>query len=275
MTSIKKILAAAATIIMTMSCNQNNGPKVLVLYYSQTDNTKTVAEEIASRLGADIEAVVPVNPYSGSYQETIDRCLKEIEADSLPEVKPLSSNLKKYDIVFLGYPIWFGTCAFPIASVLSKVDFSGKKIIPFCTFGSGGLESSTKDIIKDEPGAEVLPGYGVRASRIKAVPDEIDRFLKESGFLEGAYDKYDDFSDSHPVTDEESAIFDTAVSGYRMINAKAKTVSSRAVRNGTEYLFVAEDIPGNPAFAAGATHEIKVYVLSLKDKAPEFTRVVR
>ena len=267
MTSIKKFLAAAATIIMTMSCTQNNASKVLVLYYSQTDNTRTVAEEIANRLGADMEAIVPVNPYSGSYQETIDRCLKEIEADALPDVKPLSSNLKKYDIIFLGYPIWFGTCAFPVASVLSKVDFSGKKIIPFCTFGSGGLESSTKDIIKDEPGAEVLPGYGVRAARMDAVPAEVDRFLKESGFIAGEYSKPAPFGEAHAVSEEESAIFDAAVGDYPMIHAQAAEVAARNVEGGVEYFFTANNVD-NPG-------TIKVYVLVEDGKAPVFTQVLR
>ncbi|MBO4339869.1 MAG: NAD(P)H-dependent oxidoreductase [Bacteroidales bacterium] len=274
---IKKIAmaaAAATTLVATLSCSQDKSPKILVLYYSQTSNTKAVAEEICNRLGADIEEIVPVNPYDADFQQTIERCMKEREEGVVPEVKPLSVNVKDYDIIFLGYPVWFGTYAPPVAALLDNIDLAGKKVVPFCTFGSGGLDSSVKDLENKQPKAEILPGYGVRAARMDAVPEEIDRFLKEGGFIEGEYEKYDDFSEVRPATEEESAIFDAAVNGYPMLHAKAKNVSSRAVTNGTEYLFEAEDIPGNPAFA-DAPHTIKVYVLDLEGKEPVFTQVVR
>ena len=274
---IKKIAmaaAAATTLVATLSCSQDKSPKILVLYYSQTSNTKAVAEEICNRLGADIEEIVPVNPYDADFQQTIERCMKEREEGVVPEVKPLSVNVKDYDIIFLGYPVWFGTYAPPVAALLDNIDLAGKKVVPFCTFGSGGLDSSVKDLENKQPKAEILPGYGVRAARMDAVPEEIDRFLKEGGFIEGEYEKYDDFSEVRPATEEESAIFDAAVNGYPMLHAKAKNLSSRAVTNGTEYLFEAEDIPGNPAFA-DAPHTIKVYVLDLEGKEPVFTQVVR
>ena len=271
---MKKIILMAATAAVALSCAQEKAPKVLVLYYSQSSNTQKVAQEIGSRLGADMEAIVPVEPYDGTYQETIERSMKEREAGVLPEIQPLTADIKDYDIIFIGYPIWFGTFAPPMGSLLEKVDFSGKKLVPFCTFGSGGLDSSTRDLKEKQPGAEVLPGYGVRAARIDAVPAEVDRFLKEGGFIEGEYEKYEDFSAVRPATEEEAAIFDAAVAGYPMIHAQAENVSSRAVTGGTEYLFEAKDIPWNPEQAEMA-RTIKIYVLALEGKDPEFTQVLR
>ena len=271
---MKKVLLAAVTIMLALSCKQNVSTKVLVLYYSQNGTTKAVAEQICSSLGADIEEIVPVNPYGGNFQETIERCTKEREQGFIPDIQPLISDLKAYDVIFLGYPIWFGTYAPPVNGFLSTVDLGGKKIVPFCTFGSGGLDSSIRDLKEKQPGAEILPGYGVRAARADAVPQEIDRFLKEGGFIEGEYEKYDDFSEVRPVTDEESAVFDAAVAGYPMIHAKAQRVSSRAVTGGTEYLFEADDEPGDSGFA-DMPRSIKVYVLDLDGKEPVFTQVVR
>ena len=271
---MKKLLTMLALTTLACSCVQNKAPKVLVLYYSQTNNTKTVAEEIQNRLGADIEAIVPLDPYAGSYQETIARCLEEREKGFIPEVRPLSVDIASYDIIFLGYPVWFGTYAPPVAGLLDAVDFSGKKLVPFCTFGSGGLDSSIRDLKEKQPKAEVLPGYGVRAARIEAVPAEIDRFLKENGFIEGEYEKLDDFSEVRPATEEEAAIFDAAVGEYPMMHAKAENVSSRAVPGGMEYLFEARDIPRDPAFG-GEPRLIKVYVLDLEDADPVFTQVIR
>ena len=166
------VLAAASLAAWSCGPKKADAPKVLVLYYSQTSNTRTIAQEIATKLGADIEEIVPVNPYSGGFKETIDRCLKEKAEGILPESKPLASDLSKYDIIFLGYPVWFGTYAPPVAAILDSAAFSGKVVVPFCSFGSGGLDSSAKDLEAKLPGSTILPGYGVRAARIDAVPAE-------------------------------------------------------------------------------------------------------
>ena len=271
---MKKLLVLAAMLILAVSCSQKKAPKVLVLYYSQTSTTKTVAEEIANRLGADIEAIVPAVPYDGDYQATIERGRQEMAEGKSPEIQPLSVDVNAYDVIFLGYPIWFGTYAPPIAGLLNTVDLNGKKIVPFCTFGSGGLDASVKDLAAKLPDAEILPGYCVRSARIDAAPAELDYFLKAGGFLAGEFTKLADFSDVRPVTEEESAIFDAAVGTYPMIRAKATEVSSRAVPNGTEYLFVAKDVPMNPDMEI-PEHFIKVYVLAEDGKEPVFTQVLR
>lgn len=274
---IVKLLLAVMIVAMTAACSgeKKEAQKILVLYYSQTGNTKAVAEEIANRLGADIEEIVAVNPYDNDFQATIDRCKQEKEQGVLPDINPVKADISKYDVVFIGYPVWFGTYAPPVTAFLSKVDLSGKKIVPFCTFGSGGLESSVKDMDAAQPKAEILPGYGVRAARMEAMPDEIDWFLKANGFLEGEYTQLEEFSAQHPVTEEETAVFDTAVNGYPMLHAKAETVSTREIPNGTEYLFVAKDLPREDKPDMPPAGEIKVYVSVINGKTPVFTRVVR
>ena len=73
MKTLKRILLAVAALAFAVACGQNKAPKVLVLYYSQTGTTKAVAEEFQALLGADIEEILPVQAYDGSYQETISR----------------------------------------------------------------------------------------------------------------------------------------------------------------------------------------------------------
>ena len=274
---LKMMMCAALAMMVATSCTtkKEEMPKVLVLYYSQTSNTKTVATEIATRLNADIEEIVPVEAYDGDFEATIQRCMKEREDSVLPEIKPLTSDLSKYDFIFLGYPVWFGTYAPPVAAFLNQVDLSGKKIIPFCTFGSGGLESSMKDMAEKQPNAEILPGYGVRAARMAAVPKEVEQFLTVCGFIEGAYVLPEDFPEQHPVSAEEAAIFDAAVNGYPMLNAKATTVASRAIPEGTEYLFTAKDMPRKDNPKMPPAGELKVYVTVENDSTPVFTKVVR
>ena len=277
---MKRILIIAAVLLLAISCGKEKAPKILVLYYSQTGTTQAVAEQIQKSLGADIEAIVPVVPYDGDFGATIQRGRQELDGGILPELQPFKMNVRDYDIIFLGYPVWFGTYANPVSTVLANVDFSGKKVVPFCTFGSGGLDSSVKDIQAKLPNAEILPGYGVRAARIAAVPAEIDRFLKTGGFLPGECQKLVEFPDQQPVTEEESALFDAAVGDYPMIHAKAETVASRPVPGGTEYLFTARDLPRDlpkdvPGDLPPESKAMKVYVLVEEGQAPVFTQVLR
>ena len=280
MKTMKWMLALAAAVVAAVACGpKKEAPKVLVLYYSQTGNTKVVADEIATRLGADIEAIEAAVPYDGTYQETIARCLQEREAGTVPECKPVAADIAAYDYIFLGYPVWFGTFAPPVAGWLNGVDLKSVKIVPFCTFGSGGLDSSIKDLEEKHPEAVVLPGYGVRAARLAAVPAEVDHFLKEHGFLEGEFEKLADFPEQQPATEEEAAIFFEAVKDYPMMGGvQASTVASRKIPGGMEYLFTAvpqprEGAPVDPKMPP--MREMKVYVTALEGEAPVFTQVVR
>lgn len=269
------MLPAMAAMMAAVSCAQKKeAPKVLVIYYSQNGGTKAVAEEIANALGADMEAIEAVVPYDGNFQETIERSGAEREQGILPDIQPLQADLAAYDLIFLGYPVWFGTYAPPIAKLLENPGFSGKKIVPFCTFGSGGLLSSAKDLAEKLPDAEILPGYGVRAARMAAMPAEVDQFLKANGYVEGDFVKAEPFPESHPASEEEAAIFDAAVAGYPMINAKATDVAARAIPGGTEYLFTAEQLPREGMPPMGNA-QMQVYVTALEGAAPEFTQVVR
>ena len=274
----------ATATLAAVSCSQKQeAQKVLVLYYSQTSNTKAVAEEIATHLGADIEEIVPVKPYDGDFQATIGRCMQEREQGITPEIQPVAADLASYDVIFIGYPVWFGTFAPPVAAFLDQADLSGKKIVPFCTFGSGGLESSVKDLAAKQPQAEILPGYGVRAARLAAMPNEVEQFLKAGGFIEGEYTLPEDFPEQHEVSEEEAAIFDTAVGDYPMIHAQAKTVAVRTIPEGTEYQFIAADLPREDAPKMSDDDKPKmppaspmtVYVLVAEGETPVFTRVVR
>lgn len=264
-------------MIMAIACGQKkaDSPKVLVLYYSQTGNTQKVAEAIQEKVGADIEAIVPVVPYDGDYNATIERGRVELFEGKFPEIQPLNVNVADYDVIFIGFPVWFGTYAPPVETMLNNVDLKGKKIVPFCTFGSGGLDSSSRNMAAKLPESEILPGYGVRAARIDAIDAELDQFLKEGGFIEGEPAPVEAFPLELPVTEEQSAIFDAAVAGYPMINAKAEFVTYRRhALGGQEYLFTAVDQPRDPQFQ-GEPHRMKVYVLVEEGKAPVFTQVCR
>lgn len=220
--------------------------KALVLYYSQTNNTKSVAEELQKQLGADIESV---------------------EAD-----KPLQSNLSKYDVIFLGYPIWSGTYATPIATLIKSNDFAGKTIVPFCTFGSGGLNTSSDALKQALPKATIKPGYGVRAARLASAAKELDRFLKENGYKKGTVKKLPDYSAQQPVTDADKAIFDAACSNYQFPLGTPETVGKRTTDDSTDYKYT---VKSRSFDGKEGTTIIYVTVGKQAGAKPEFTEVVR
>ena len=108
-----------------------------------------------------------------------------------------------------------------------------------------------------------------------AVSYEIDQFLKANGFLEGEYVKLEAFPEQHEVSEEEAAIFNAAVDGYPMLNAQAKTVASRPLPNGMEYLFTAIDLPREGHDDMPPAGELQVYVTVVEGEAPVFTQVLR
>ncbi len=274
--SLFAIFFAALTLVGCTSKKnveeEASQPKILVLYYSQTGATKSVAEEIQKQLEADIEALELEVPYDGTFEQTIERCQKEKAENVLPVVKPIKANLDDYDVVFLGYPIWFGTFATPIAGLINNQKFAGKKIVTFCTFGSGGLQSSTEQLVVALPDAQVVEGYGVRNARLAAMPGELNRFLIERGFKEGEVEALPAFMEHHPVSADEVAVFDQACADYQFPLGIPFDVAVRESATCIDYEFSAN---ASGKEADGATATIYVTVGKEAGAKPEFTQVVR
>lgn len=124
--------------------------KVLVAYFSCTGNTRTLAEYAADALSADIYEIQPEIPYTSAdlnYSDNSSRSSREMnDSSSRPAIFGTVENMEEYDIVFLGYPIWWGQAPQIISTFLESYDFSGKTIIPFCTSGSSGIGSSATNL---------------------------------------------------------------------------------------------------------------------------------
>ena len=126
--------------------------KVLVAYFSATSHTERVAGDIAAAAGGDLFAIVPAQPYSADdldYNDPDSRVSREHNDPSLQDV-PLAAaapdNWSDYDVVFIGYPIWWGSAAWPVNTFLKGNDFTGKTVIPFATSASSGLGSSADQL---------------------------------------------------------------------------------------------------------------------------------
>ncbi len=274
---MKKLVSIFAIVLAMVGCTTQNKKeesmkKSVVIYYSQTGATKQVAQEFARLLDVEALSFDVEQPYNGTYQETIARCQKEMAENVWPKLKDWNIDLAKYDTIFLGYPIWFGTYARPIGALVKEINFEGKTIIPFSTFGSGGLNAGIKDLKAALPSVQIGEGYGVRNARVAKAPAEVERFLIEKGYIAGEVEKLPDYSVQQPVTPEEVAIFDAACGDYQYPIGTPVTVGKRTTSTSVDYRFTV-----NNQGPDGKAVEVIVLVTVSNDtnSKPEFTEVVR
>lgn len=274
-----RMLAMAAIAVAITGCSGSKKsaeqtevtkPNSLVLYYSQTGTTQKVANELQQLLNADIDSIVAVDSYGSDYDATIERWRKEKEDTIKVAIKPLSININEYDTIYLGFPIWGGTFASPVATFLADNSLEGKTIITFATFGSGGIENATKDVARVEPKANVVEGYGVRNARVSKSQAEIDRFLKERGYIPGEVTPIPEYGEAAPVSDEEVMIFEQACGNYQFPLGTPVTVAKRTYGDAIDYRYnVVSKTP------AGQESNLTIFVTVAPNQKPEFTRVVR
>ena len=117
--------------------------KTLVVYYSQSrGNTKKIAQEIASTLGADLAAIDTVQPYNCSYDELVYGLSKtETQNKVCPPIKPLDKDPAYYDRILLGTPTWWYTMAPAVRTFLTETDLTGKELVLFATHGGDRQET--------------------------------------------------------------------------------------------------------------------------------------
>lgn len=146
----------------------SEGTKVLVAYFSATGTTEGVAEHIAKGLNADIYEIVPEDPYTDAdlnYNDNNSRTTIEMNDPSArPAISGSVDNMDQYDIVFLGYPIWWGEAPRIVSTFMESYDFSGKTIVPFCTSGGSGMGSSAINLEQLTSGANWLEGRRLNSS---------------------------------------------------------------------------------------------------------------
>ena len=169
-------------ILFGMFLTLNNGmvsaasqSKILVAYFSRVGNeygvgnitkgnTAIIADIIAEETGADLFEIKTVKSYPNDYKECTKVASQEKAVKARPEIIGKVDNFKDYDIIFIGYPIWYGDMPMAVYTFLESYDFSGKKIVPFCTHGGSGLSSTDQALTLACPNSEILRGFEIRGS---------------------------------------------------------------------------------------------------------------
>lgn len=161
---MNKIISLIAAAVMTCSCSHNarqantvsiKNEKVLVAYFSATGNTEAEAKLIASVAKGDIHKIQPEKEYSSAdldwEDETSRSCKEFANPASRPAISSTLGNLSEYDIVFLGFPIWWDQAPRIINTFMESADFAGKMVIPFATSGGSGIDNAEKELKKKYP----------------------------------------------------------------------------------------------------------------------------
>ncbi|MDL2303106.1 hypothetical protein LJC28_01795 [Dysgonomonas sp. OttesenSCG-928-D17] len=207
---MKILISIMSFLMMATSCgaspNKSNGSnentetsmgneskKSIVVYYSRrgmnylngdvvdlkVGNTEVVAGKIQTLTGSNIFRIETVKSYPVDYTETTEVAQREFNENARPELTEKIEDMEQYDVIYLGYPIWWGTYPMAVATFLDSYDFSGKTIIPFCTHEGSALGSSVQDIKKAAPTATVLEGLAIKGSNVntsdKAIEDWINK----------------------------------------------------------------------------------------------------
>ena len=166
----------------TDDINIENMGNTLILYFSMSGNTETVANYIHEEIGGDIVKLETVQTYPEDYDELVDYAREEQRDNARPELETTIENIEQYDTIFLGYPNWWGDMPMPIYSFLDQYDLSNKTIVPFITHGGSGLSGTSANIANEEPDAVVTEGLAINGDAVDDCQDEVNEWLNELNF---------------------------------------------------------------------------------------------
>ncbi len=156
--------------------------KVLITYFSWGGNTKSAAEKILEKTGGDILQLETLTPYPNDYHDASLIAKKEIQDKNYPELKEIK-NVKDYDVIFIGTPVWWYTMAPAVYSFIEKANkeggFEGKKVMPFITHGGGNVYNIPQEMTELLKGAEVLSPLIIYGKGDKRTENEIEAWIKQ------------------------------------------------------------------------------------------------
>ena len=164
------------------SNTETQNGKTLILYFSQSGNTQTVANFIHEAVGGDILRLETVKTYSSNYNDLLDEAQEEQNNNARPELKTKIDNMEEYSTIFLGYPNWWGDMPMPLYTFLEEYDLSGKTIAPFVTSGGSGFSNTISTIREKEPNANVVKGLSISGSSAENSQDEVEEWINNLGF---------------------------------------------------------------------------------------------
>ena len=157
--------------------------KVLVAYFSASGTTAQKAKEIANAVGSDLYEIRPEVPYTSDDLDWMNKNSRSSVEMNDKAFRPALANkdahIEDYDVILLGFPIWWYVAPTIINSFLESYDFTGKKIHPFCTHEGSGLSNTESDIKKSAKGAVIEKGIAIHGSSVDQAKDVLERWIQK------------------------------------------------------------------------------------------------
>lgn len=166
--------------------------KILIVYLSRTNNTKTIAEIIQRNVGGKLVALELQKPYPENYKQTVQQVVDENANGYLPQLKTKIDSIEQYDVVFIGFPTWDMQMPPPMKSFLHEYDLSGKIVIPFNTNAGYGVGSGFRTVRALCKNSKVLDGVSItggierdgvlfvmKGDKLKEVENEVQEWLRK------------------------------------------------------------------------------------------------
>lgn len=207
---MKRIFISMVAALLSLSlcgqalCAQQTthepGKKNLIIYYSLSGNTRTVAAILHELVGGDSMEIQTVRPYPDDFHAVVEQAREERRTNFLPPIQSCDFNPQNYDTIYLGFPIWGNTIPQPMATFLSQNNLAGKTIIPFCTHDGYGVGRAFQVVSNYCPNARVLDGFDMLGSDARNAQELLSNWLNKLGIL--TYSRTDTVSDSMetPIT---------------------------------------------------------------------------
>ena len=142
-------------------------------------NTEVIAKKIQGLTGSDLFQIQTVKPYPEDYTETTRVAQDELSGNARPELAETVAAMDSIEVIYLGYPNWWGTMPMAVFTFLDSYEFSGKTIVPYCTHEGSGLGSSERDIKKLCPKAKVLSGLAIKGGTVGRADKDLTSWLKK------------------------------------------------------------------------------------------------
>ena len=175
------VSSASSEISAPKSEPAETGSRSVVVYFSWSGNTEHVAKSIQSQTDADIFEIVPATPYSDDYDTVVDLALVEQRENARPAIADSIEKIADYDVVYVGYPNWWGDMPMILYTFFDSYDLSGKTVAPFCTSGGSGLSDTVNAIKELEPNAAVTDGLHIGSGASSSPDRAVSEWLAEIG----------------------------------------------------------------------------------------------
>lgn len=157
--------------------------KSLVVYFSWSGNTENVAKSIQSQTDSDIFEIVPATPYSDDYDTVLDVAQEEQQNNARPAISGDIENLEQYDVIYVGFPNWWGDMPMILYTFFDTYDLSGKTVALFCTSGGSGLSNTVNEVKSLEPNATVTEGLHIGSGSSSNPDAAVSTWLSDIGLV--------------------------------------------------------------------------------------------